>query len=72
MHTGNVTRLFHDKQYGLIKTAEGGDVHFHKYCLWNIQFADLTEGQEVEFELQATNKGSLAFHIRPYGVDRLL
>ena len=65
MHIGNVAKLFRDKEYGLIRTTNGGNVHFHKHCLWDIQFADLAEGQEVEFELQTTYKGSLAFHIRP-------
>ena len=65
MYQGNVFKLFRDKEYGLIRTTSGGSIHFHKHCLWNIQFAELTEGQEVEFEMQETNKGSLAFHIRP-------
>ena len=66
MHWGNVSKLFHDKEYGLITTTGGCHAHFHKHCLWNIGFADLTEGQKVEFEIQKTYKGALAFHIRPY------
>ena len=64
MHQGNVTKLFPEKEYGLIKTTHGMDVHFHKYCLWDIQFGDLIEGQEVEFEIQASSKEPLAFHVR--------
>lgn len=65
MHVGNVTRLFPEKEYGSIRTKSGEDLHFHKHCLWNIQFAGLTEGQEVEFEIQSSHRGLLAFHIRP-------
>ncbi len=65
MHVGRVTKLFHDKEYGSIRTRGGEDVHFHKLCLWNIQFAELTEGQEIEFEIQPSHRGSMAFHIRP-------
>ena len=64
MHIGNITKLFHDKEYGSIKTKNGEVLHFHKQCLWDIQFAELSEGQEVEFEIQACNIGLLAFHIR--------
>ena len=66
MHVGNITKLFYEKEYGLIRTKNGEDVHFHKHCLWAIQFADLKEGQEVEFEIQPSYRGHLAFHIRPY------
>ena len=66
MHRGNITQLFHDKEYGSIRTKGGDDVHFHKLCLWNTQFSDLIDGQEVEFELQTTRTGLLGFHIRPY------
>lgn len=66
MLVGNITKLFHDKEYGLIRTASGEDVHFHKQCLWDIQFTELTEGQGVEFEIQPSHKGHLAFHIRPH------
>ena len=65
MHVGNVTKLFPDKEYGAIRTKNGKDVHFHKHCLWDVQFAELTEGQEVELEIQASYKGFLGFHIRP-------
>ena len=64
MHVGNVSKLFHDKEHGLIRTKSGEDAHFHKLCLWDVQFAQLTEGQQVEFETQPSNKGTLAFHIR--------
>jgi cold shock CspA family protein len=65
MYRGNITRLFHDKEYGSIKAKSGEDVHFHKYCLWNVQFDELFDGQEVEFEMQATHKGFIGFQIRP-------
>ena len=65
MLLGNVTKLFHEKECGFIRTKDGDDAHFHKQCLWDIQFAELTEGQEVEFEIQPSRKGFLAFHIRP-------
>ena len=71
MQEGTISKLFRDKEYGCIRTKSGEDVHFHKHCLWDMQFADLQENQEVEFEIQSSHKGFLAFHIRPY-IKRLL
>ena len=65
MEKGTILKLVHDKEYGTVRTNTGEEAHFHKNCLWNIQFTELTEGQGVEFEIQPSTKGRLAFHIRP-------
>ena len=65
MHKGHVTKLFYDKEYGSIRSKSGEEIHFHKQCLWNVKFNELTEGQEVEFEIQTSYNSRLAFHIRP-------
>ncbi len=65
MHKGNIIRLFPEKEYGAVMTPSGDEAIFHKECLWDTAFADLSEGQEVEFEIQVAHKGFLAFHIRP-------
>ncbi len=64
MQRGIVSKLFRDKEYGKIRTSKGEDAHFHQECLWGIRFGDLTEGQKVEFEIQPSYKGFLAFQIR--------
>ncbi len=66
MQKGNIIKLFREKEYGAILTNNGDEALFHKECLWDTQFGDLSEGQEVEFEIQNAHKGFLAFHIRPY------
>lgn len=66
MQVGTISKLVHDKEYGKIRTNSGENAHFHDGCLWDTQFIDLAEGQEVEFEIQPSHKGFLAFHIRPY------
>lgn len=66
MQIGTILKLVHDGEYGKIRTNNGEEAHFHNGCLWNIQFTDLTEGQGVEFEVQPSYKGQLAFHIRPH------
>lgn len=66
MRVGTITKLYRDQEYGMIRSQNGEEAHFHKLCLWDIEFKDLAEGQRVEFEVQGSYKGSLAFHIRPY------
>ena len=66
MHVGNISKLFHETEHGSIRTKEGEEAHFHKHCLWATQFGELKEGQEVEFEIQPSRKGQLAFQIRPH------
>jgi CspA family cold shock protein len=50
MPTGTIRRLM-DRGFGFIQTAEDKDVFFHRSDLIDVQFADLREGQEVEFEM---------------------
>lgn len=64
MQSGIISKLNREKEYGCIRTESGEEVHFHKLCLWDVEFRDLIEDQEVEFELQPSHKGWLAFHIR--------
>ena len=65
MRRGNITKLFPDKQYGKIKIKNGKEAHFNKNCLWDVRFDELDVGQEMEFEVQPTHNGLLAFEIRP-------
>ena len=64
MHVGTISKLFRESEYGKIMTSTGVEVHFHKACLWNTRFADLSEGDHVEFEMEPAHKGYRAFHIR--------
>ncbi len=50
MAKGTIRRLM-DRGYGFIKTEQEEEVFFHRTELQDVQFADLREGQEVEFEI---------------------
>jgi len=39
-----------DRGYGFIKTEQEEDIFFHRNDIEGVEFADLSEGQEVEFE----------------------
>ena len=64
MQIGTISKLFPEREYGKSRTKSGEEAHFHKGCLWDIQFAELMEGQGVEFEMQPSHNGNLAFEIR--------
>ena len=49
MAKGTIARLM-DRGFGFIKTEEGGDLFFHRSELEGVEFNNLREGQEVEFE----------------------
>jgi len=47
-----------DRGFGFIKTEEQeGDLFFHRNELQDVQFTDLREGQEVEFEMDRGGDG---------------
>jgi len=49
MTKGTIRRLM-DRGYGFIKTEQEEDLFFHRNDLEGVEFASLSEGQEVEFE----------------------
>ncbi len=49
MPKGTIRRLM-DRGYGFIKTEEEEDIFFHRNDIEGVEFANLSEGQEVEFE----------------------
>jgi len=50
MPKGTIKRLM-DRGFGFIQMAEDEDLFFHRNELQDVQFDDLREGQEVEFEI---------------------
>ena len=49
MLKGTIRRLI-DRGFGFIKTEDGTDLFFHRNNLEGVEFSDLSEGQEVEYE----------------------
>ena len=50
MPKGTIRRLITDRGFGFIKTEQEEDLFFHRNELEGVEFASLSEGQEVEFE----------------------
>ncbi len=64
--TGTIKKIARDKGFGFIVPDDGGeDVFFHRSRLApKTQFEDLREGDEVEFQVRAGEKGPQAFGVK--------
>ena len=51
MPKGTIRRLITDRGFGFIKTEQEEDLFFHRNEVEGVEFASLSEGQEVEFEM---------------------
>jgi len=65
--TGRIKKILQDKGFGFISPDDGSDdVFFHRSRLGpKIQFEDLREGDEVQFQVRPGEKGPQAFDLRP-------
>ncbi|MEO6627597.1 MAG: cold shock domain-containing protein [Aquihabitans sp.] len=65
MPTGTVKWFSAEKGFGFIARESGDDVFVHHSAIDMQGFRNLEEGQAVEFELAATDKGEQAQGVRP-------
>ena len=64
---GTVKWFSNEKGYGFISRADGEDVFVHFSAIQGEGFKNLTEGQEVEFDIVDGPKGQQAANVRPAG-----
>ena len=64
MHTGKIKKLIGERGFGFISDTDGREVFFHQNSLVDVKFSDLTESQEVEFEVETSEKGPRAANVR--------
>jgi len=64
--TGTIKKIVRDKGFGFIVPDDGSDdVFFHRSRLGpKLQFEDLREGDEVEFQVRPGEKGPQAFDVK--------
>jgi CspA family cold shock protein len=63
MHKGKIKKLVADRGFGFISAMDGRDIFFHQSSLMDIKFETLSEGQEVEFEVEKSPKGPRAINV---------
>lgn len=65
MAQGTIKKLT-DKGFGFItQTGSNDDIFFHMSSLQGVQYDDLHEGQNVDFEIGNGPKGPRAENVRP-------
>jgi CspA family cold shock protein len=64
MQTGTIKKLIRDRGFGFISATDGREIFFHRSGLVDANFDDLSEGLEVEFEVEKTPKGPNAIDVR--------
>ena len=64
--TGTIKKILRDKGFGFIEPDDGGDdVFFHRgSSAPRVQFEDFGEGDSVQFQTRAGEKGPVAFGMK--------
>ena len=63
MHTGKIKKLVSDRGFGFISDTDGREVFFHQSGLVDGKFDALSEGQDVQFEVENSQKGPRAINV---------
>jgi CspA family cold shock protein len=63
VHKGKIKKLVRDRGFGFISDTDGREVFFHQTGLVETNFNALNEDQEVEFEVEKSDKGPRAVNI---------
>lgn len=64
MATGKVKWFNEQKGFGFIQDDNGGDLFVHHSAIQAQGFRNLTEGQQVSYEVEQTPKGKAATQVQ--------
>lgn len=63
--TGTVKKVVADRGFGFITAEDGQEYFFHRSGVdSSVNFEDLTLGQGVSFDVERSDKGPRAAHVR--------
>lgn len=64
MHTGTIKWFNSQKGFGFIQREDGNDVFVHYSCIEMDGFKTLCPGEQVQYELQESEKGLSASKVQ--------
>lgn len=64
MLKGKIKRMIRDRGFGFIEAEDGKEIFFHQTGLVEVDFDELKEGDEVEFETEQSPKGARATNVK--------
>jgi CspA family cold shock protein len=64
MHKGKIKKLVRERGFGFISDSDGRELFFHQSGLIDVKFDALNEEQEVEFEVEKSEKGPRAISVK--------
>lgn len=64
MHTGKIKKIVADRGFGFISDTDGRELFFHQSGLVDVRLDGLTEGQDVEFDVESSPKGPRAINVK--------
>jgi cold shock protein len=66
MARGPIVRIIRDRGFGFVRDEEGNEIFIHHSTLPRGVFDTLTEGQEIEFDIEndARGRGQRAGNVR--------
>lgn len=64
MASGKIKKIIRDRGFGFINAEDGREIFFHQSGITSGNFDSLTEGAEVEFEVEKSPKGPRAINIK--------
>ncbi len=70
MHKGTVKRLMKERGFGFILAEDGREIFFHRSELQNVDFNELKEGDQLEFNVTKGDKGPQASEVKKTGEER--
>lgn len=63
MHKGKIKKLIRDRGFGFISHTDGREVFFHRSGVIDDKFDNLSEDQEVAFDVEQGQKGPRAINV---------
>lgn len=63
MHKGKIKKIVRDRGFGFISDTDGREIFFHQSGLVETNFNILNDDQQVEFDVEKSDKGPRAINI---------